>query len=82
MAHVPQLAGIDRLGSRNTFVVPTQIQIDGLILRTQALCDTVAEIRLAVSHAMAKKFHERLGADIVKKSRLLGLSDYRRQPAG
>ena len=31
---------------------------------------------------MAKKAHERLGADIVKKSKPLGLSDYRRQPAG
>jgi hypothetical protein len=81
MAPVPQLAGIDRQGNRNTFVVPTQIQIDGLSLRTQAFCDTGAEIRLAVSHATAKKAYERLGADIVKKSKLLRLSDYRRQPA-
>ena len=31
---------------------------------------------------MAKKAHERLGANIVKKSKPLRLSDYRRQPAG
>ena len=82
MVQVPQLARIDRLGNQNTFTVPTQIQIDGLCLKTQALCDTGAEIRLAVSHAMAKKAHERLGAHIVKKSKPLRLSDYRRQPAG
>jgi len=52
------------------------------VLKPKALCDTGAEIRLAVSHAMAKKAHERLGAHIVKKSKPLRLSDYRRQPAG
>jgi len=34
MVHVPQLARIDRLENQYTFVVPTQIQMDGLSLRT------------------------------------------------
>src|SRR4030088_2454312 len=82
MVQVPQVARIDRSSNQNTFTVPTQIQVDGLCLRTQAICDTGAEISLAISHAMAKKAQESLGAEIVKKPKPLHLSDYRRQPAG
>jgi hypothetical protein len=78
MVQVPQVARIDRSSNQNTFTVPTQIQVDGLCLRTQALCDTGAEISLAISHAMAKKAQESLGAEIVKKPKPLHLSDYRR----
>ena len=81
MVQVPQVARIDRSSNQNTFTVPTQIQIDGLCLRTQALCDTGAEISLAISHAMAKKAQESLGVEIVKKLKPLHLSDYRRQLA-
>ena len=76
MVQVPQVARIDRSSNQNTFTVHLQIQLDGLCLRTQALCDTVAEISLAISHAMAKKAQESLGVEIVKKPKLLHLSDY------
>src|SRR4030081_2741219 len=81
MVQVPQVARIDRSSNQNIFTVPTQIQVDGLCLRTQALCDTGAEISLAISHAIAQKAQESLGAEIVKKPKPLHLSDYRRQPA-
>src|SRR3982074_1397087 len=82
MVQVPQVARIDRSSNQNTFTVPTQIQVDGLCLRTQAFCDTGAEISLAISHAMAKKAQESLGAKIVKKHNPLHLSASRRHPAG
>src|SRR4030081_2726961 len=82
MLQVPQVARIDRSSNQNTFTIPTQIQVDGLCLRTQALCDTGGEISLAISHAMAKKDQESIGAEIVKKPKPLHLSDYRRKPAG
>jgi hypothetical protein len=80
VVQVPQVARIDRSGNQNAFLVPTQIQVDGLCHRTEALCDTGAKLSLAVSHTIAKTAHESLGAEIVKQPKPLHLSDYRRQP--
>jgi hypothetical protein len=82
MVQVPHIATIDRSGNQNAFLVPTQIQVDRLYLRIEALYDTGAAISLAGSYTMAQTAHKSLGAEIIKQPKPLPLSDYRRQPVG
>ena len=50
IVHVPQLARLDRSGNQNAFLIPTQIQVNGLCLQTEVLADSGEEISLTVSN--------------------------------
>ena len=82
VVHVPQLARIGNPKKSRTFVVPAQIQIDGLGLQTKALCDTGADISLSVSPMMALRAVKHLNARIKRLCKPIPLADYRRKPLG
>ena len=82
MVNVPQVARIGNVTNSNSFVVPAQMQFDGLGLKVKALCDTGADVSLLVSPKIAAKAVRGLGARIKALCKPIQLADYRRQAAG
>lgn len=82
---VVQMSTIAQIGSNprpKSFIIRTQIQVNGVALSVKALCDTGADISLLISPAIAKQAAERLGARLQRLKTPLLLSDYRKQDAG
>lgn len=82
VVQVPQIARVHKTENKNTFIIPVQIQIDGLGLSTEALCDTGADIELSISPKMAAKAIKHLGAKKKRKDQPVELADYRQEPCG
>ena len=79
------MSTIAQIGSNprpKSFIIRTQIQVNGVALSVKALCDTGADISLLISPAIAEQAAERLGARLQRLKTPLLLSDYRKQDAG
>jgi hypothetical protein len=55
VVNVLQITKVNNLTNSNSFIIPAQIQNDGLGLRVKALCDTGIDILLSISPETAAK---------------------------
>ena len=78
---MPQIARIDR-PNNNSFILPVQIQVDGLGIKTEALYDTGADIYLSVNPKTAIMVVRKLGGHLKRRSKPLPLEDYQKKSTG
>jgi hypothetical protein len=77
------------IGNANTnekanqpFVIPARVCLNGLAIKTEALCDTGAFTKLLIRPEIALQAQKSLGAKLEKMATPISLSDYRNNTAG
>lgn len=76
------LATVGSSQKSRVFTKPIRIQIDGIGLKAEALCDTGALTKLIMSRKMARRARRELGARVINLPHPIRLNDYRGEPAG